>query len=641
LQLRFEHQAKPVALAAGSSYHLLSQHLLRSRDGTEALQLRLRAREFPITIELDWRLRPGFSPVETRYTLTNGSRESLIVSRLDTFYHDLARPNGLSLEYVHKGTAFPGTLKVNEDSLGEGETRVLHTSPSETGDMVDSVPWFLLDRGQGRGGLMYAWAFSDTGQFEVAPGADRLQVTGGLAADHFEEVLLSGRTLRSPKGYFGPYAGTPDDAANEWHRFLGQHASLAASDKHSPAVDYNTWYSLGLAVDEVSCMRQLRAAADMGADVFHLDAGWYRAPGDWHPDPKRFPHGLRPLVEEAHRRGMKFGLWVAFTQISETLLKKHPDWVTTPGARIDPHRPFSFRTLTICLGNPAARAWIRHELDRIVTDYGIDLLEYDQPMIEECHVPTHGHQANDGTFAATLGFYELYDGLHRRFPRLMLENCMDGGHIMDFGVLKRTSFTSITDMTDPLHNRIAVYGATYPWPAAACETYMKDTRDVPPEYLFRSFMMGRWTLSADVAGWDAQTREIARRHIALYKQLCPLIRDGDVYHILPQATGREWDGLEYFDRRHGEGVVFVFRPRSPVALQRIHLAGLGTGNYEVRFEGGQGSTLLSASALQSEGLEVALPSPYSAAIVHLRRVSPAMPVLARRLTPAFGHPSPR
>ena len=50
-------------------------------------------------------------------------------------------------------------------------------------------------------------------------------------------------------------------------------------------------------------------------------------------------------------------------------------------------------------------------------------------------------------------------------------------------------------------------------------------------------MTGRWTISADVAAWDARTREIARHHIALYKQLCPLIRDGDVYHILPQATG--------------------------------------------------------------------------------------------------------
>ena len=46
------------------------------------------------------------------------------------------------------------------------------------------------------------------------------------------------------------------------------------------------------------------------------------------------------------------------------------------------------------------------------------------------------------------------------------------------------------------------------------------------------------------AGWDDATRETARRHIRLYKRLRPILRDGDVYHVLPQATGHAWDGLD-------------------------------------------------------------------------------------------------
>src|SRR5712692_2794524 len=41
LQLGFQHQEKAVALADGSSYHLLSQRLIHSRDGSQALRLRL------------------------------------------------------------------------------------------------------------------------------------------------------------------------------------------------------------------------------------------------------------------------------------------------------------------------------------------------------------------------------------------------------------------------------------------------------------------------------------------------------------------------------------------------------------------------------------------------------------------------
>jgi hypothetical protein len=630
-QAEFRDAGDRFTLTGRSEYDLLSQRVTRDGDGTQELRLRARSRRHPMEFSFYWRLRPGLSPIEKWYTVTNRGREPITLLRMDTFSHQVESREEQTVWYVHKGTAAPGTLQVSQSPLADGQSQALLCSASEAHDLMESVPWFLLDRGEERGGLLFGWAFSGDGRFDIARSAGTTAVTGGLRPDEFKHRLLPGRTLLAPAGLFGPYAGSPDDGANEWHRFLQRHWSPAAAASRTPRVDYNTWFSLGLAVDEASCLRQLRAAADLGAEVFHLDAGWYRAPGDWHPDPKRFPHGLRPLVEEAHRRGMRFGLWVAFAQIGEAMLKKHPDWITTPGKQIDPHRPFSYRTLTICLGNPAARAWIQRELERIVTEYGVDLLEYDQPIIEECTATNHGHDPGGGSYAATLGFYELYDWLHQRFPHLMLENCMDGGHIMDFGVLRRTSFTSITDFADALHNRIAVYGATYPWPAAACEMYMKDSHSLPAEYLFRSFMMGRWTISADVATWDRETRETARHHIALYKQLRPLIRDGDVYHILPQATGRQWDGLEYYDRRRGEGVAFLFRPRSPQDRQQVKLAGLEAADYEVRLEGQSAGRRMTGLALEHEGMEVTLPEMNSAAIIHLRKL-PWTPSLLARLS---------
>jgi alpha-galactosidase len=632
-QVQFLHIGDRFTLTGRSEYDLLAHRLTHESDGSQLLRIRVRARQYPLELELYWRLRPGLSPIEKWYTVTNRGKEPITLLAMDTFSHQVQIGDGQTVWYVHKGTAAPGTLQVSQSPLADGQSQSVLCSAEETHDLMESVPWFLLDRGNGQGGLLFGWAFSAEGRFDITREAGTARVTGGLRPDTFKQRLMPGATLAAPTGFFGPYAGSTDDGANEWHRFLQRYWSPAAAGSLTPRVDYNTWYSLGLKADEASCLRQLRAAADLGAEVFHLDAGWYRAPGDWRPDPKRFPHGLRPLVEEAHRRGMRFGLWVAFTQIGEEMLKQHPVWITTPGQQIDPHRPFSYRTLTICLGNPAARAWIQRELERIVTEYHVDMLEYDQPIIEECTARNHGHDPGAGSYAATLGFYELYDWLHLRFPRLMLENCMDGGHIMDFGVLRRTSFTSITDFADALHNRVAVYGATYPWPAFACETYMQDNRRLPAEYLFRSFMMGRWTISADVAAWSPETRETARHHIALYKQLRPLIRDGDVYHILPQATGRQWDGLEYYDRRRGEGVAFVFRPRCPHERQAVKLAGLEPADYEVQIEGQSASRRLTSVSLEQEGIEISLPERNSAAIIHVRRLPWTPSLLARLVEP--------
>ena len=55
----------------------------------------------------------------------------------------------------------------------------------------------------------------------------------------------------------------------------------------------------------------------MKPDFWWIDAGWYECGdswgnyGSWHPDPKRFPRGLRPVADEAHALGMKLIAWFA------------------------------------------------------------------------------------------------------------------------------------------------------------------------------------------------------------------------------------------------------------------------------------------------------------------------------------------
>lgn len=70
-----------------------------------------------------------------------------------------------------------------------------------------------------------------------------------------------------------------------------------------------------------------------GWNHFAMDAGWELGRGDWEPDPGKFPNGLKPIVDEAHRRGMTAGLWIdPFTVGKDSALAKaHPEWLTAPG----------------------------------------------------------------------------------------------------------------------------------------------------------------------------------------------------------------------------------------------------------------------------------------------------------------------
>jgi alpha-galactosidase len=67
--------------------------------------------------------------------------------------------------------------------------------------------------------------------------------------------------------------------------------------------------------------------------VFQIDDGWERAVGDWEIDIRRFPHGLRPLVEKIEAAGLIPGLWLAPFLVTKKarLFKEKPGWLLRDG----------------------------------------------------------------------------------------------------------------------------------------------------------------------------------------------------------------------------------------------------------------------------------------------------------------------
>ncbi len=114
-------------------------------------------------------------------------------------------------------------------------------------------------------------------------------------------------------------------------------------------------------------------------------------------------------------------------------------------------------------------------LERVAGELQLDHLEHDQSILQTCRRDFHGHSPDAGTYEQTLAYCQLHEDLLRRHPDLVLENCMGGGNILDFGVLQRFHLFSLTDVYDPLGNRKALYGATYPFPARYGEGYMLVT----------------------------------------------------------------------------------------------------------------------------------------------------------------------
>ena len=80
-------------------------------------------------------------------------------------------------------------------------------------------------------------------------------------------------------------------------------------------------------------------ATKLGVDMFLLDDGWFankyprssdhQGLGDWEETAGKLPNGVGRLVEEAQKKGIKFGIWIEPEMVNpkSELYEKHKDWV--------------------------------------------------------------------------------------------------------------------------------------------------------------------------------------------------------------------------------------------------------------------------------------------------------------------------
>ena len=92
---------------------------------------------------------------------------------------------------------------------------------------------------------------------------------------------------------------------------------------------YTSWYNYYQNISEDIIMRDLDALDDR-FNVFQIDDGYETFVGDWFDiDAKKFPNGLKPIVDKIHEKGYKAGIWLApfVAERKSRLFKEHQDWI--------------------------------------------------------------------------------------------------------------------------------------------------------------------------------------------------------------------------------------------------------------------------------------------------------------------------
>jgi hypothetical protein len=612
-----------------------------------------------------WRARADHGPLEHSVSIQNLSSETVWLPALSSLQFDWEIGAGTALRrfWVEKGADSPSAEGTHFDALRDGDSWE-GTSSTYARPMAhqarEMIPYVLVEEaGQPQRGWYAGIEFSGRTRISLERQGTSLRADAGLnpLPGPYKTRVPAGGTFETPTVFIGAFEGGPDGAGNILRRWVRAELNnpRTVRDPSYPLLVNNSWGS-GMAVNEALAQRMMVESAQLGLEMFHLDAGWFRDVGDWRANPEKFPHGIASVADFAHGHGLKFGLWMDWTQAGTSHApgalsvddSATRDWlIADPPAGWQHREPF--KGITIDLGAPAAKAWAAQELERVVSDYHLDMLEQDGYLVaqgsvradhlaappepatlrtfeDSGYVWVEGSNSTDVSYHATQAYYDIYEQLRARHPDLLLELCNDGGRMVDFGSAAHGDYFSITDTYDPLSNRRAFYDASHVLPPAMLESYVAKfpaPRIENFRYALRSGMLGWFSLMLDASQWTAEQRREARREFALYKTaLRPLIREADLYHVAPRPDGVHWDGIEYYSAKLRRGVLYAFRGAKDQATHRFQLLGLTRSRrYRVHFQDHASTEVQTGEALMKAGVDVALPLPLSSELVFLQEIS--------------------
>ncbi|MDP4188379.1 MAG: alpha-galactosidase [Bacteroidota bacterium] len=407
-------------------------------------------------------------------------------------------------------------------------------------------------------------------------------------------ILYPGEKIRTPLCGLMFWEGEDRMTGhNQFRKFILSHHSRKLNGKFAeyPISGGFNWGD-PYPCNEYSCLTEDYACAlinrykrfGITPEVFWLDAGWYKGcsetgwganVGNWNVDKDRFPNGLKPVSDAAHRIGAKFMVWFEPERVHEgtAIDKEHPQWLLRlPG---NDNRLFN-------LGNPQARIWLTDLITNLMKENGIDYYRQDFNI----H-PVDFWKNNDQPNRIGMteiryveGLYAFWDSILVRFPNALIDNCASGGNRLDLETVSRSAPLWRTDYGygEPNGYQCHTYGLNFYLPLSGTGLYRTDP------FSFRSSMGSAVVLNWKLTNNDMSIPEM-QQCVADFKRLRPYYY-GDYYPLTSpeNITGDEvWLAYQMNRPDQKDGIIVAFRRKNNRETSiRVFLKGLDPGmNYEL------------------------------------------------------------
>jgi alpha-galactosidase len=350
------------------------------------------------------------------------------------------------------------------------------------------------------------------------------------------------------------------------HRWVRRNAVRDGDDLRPIVV--NNWEATFFSFDTERIVGLIDRTADLGADLFLLDDGWFgnshprdddtAGLGDWQVNEAKLPQGLDPLIERAGERGVRFGLWVEPEMVNprSDLYAEHPDWVVGQPGRsprrmrdqfvLDTLQPavatFALDVIDKVLSSNPGITYLKWDANRYLTDPGSPALNRDR-------------QANYWVDQAR-ATWSLMEAIAARHPEQTLMLCASGGGRVDLGSLRWFHEVWLSDNTDPLDRVRMQWAASHFLPANVVAAHVTRLGHRPLAFGCAVAMSARFGFDLDLADLSADESSICQRAVELYRDVRPVVQRGDLWRLIPPG---ERAALAYVSSDGRRAVVFGFQ----------------------------------------------------------------------------------
>ncbi len=486
-----------------------------------------------------------------------------------------------------------------------------------------------------------AWSGDHRLMVETLPSGQRMAIAGILLAPG-EIVLAPGTSFETPTAY-ACFSGDGLNGISEaFHPFVRANVLPPRTDSVR-RVHFNSWEAAYFSFDETSLKDLASAAADIGAERFVLDDGWFAGRrddtsslGDWRVDRQRFANGLTPLIKHVHGLGMDFGLWIEPEMVSPNsdLYRQHPDWcVHAPGAA----RPTMRNQLWLDMSRDDVRDHLFGQINTLLSEYDIAYLKWDCNRFQ-FPATSRGAPASS---RIVRGAYALLDRLRSTHPKVEIESCASGGARMDLEIMKRVTRVWPSDTTDAIERIRIQRWASLILPLETIGAHVGPSpnpitgRALPMAFRGRVAMFGHFGVEMDPRQLNTSDRDTLVAHIALYKRHRSLVHHGR------QLRWRTDDGAEAnicVSESADEALACVCRidaadhpETAPVRIPGLDRA----ASYRITLPvpwpevaqrrlhdpaAWRRGRTMSAQILQEVGLRLPLADPHTAWLIHFERI---------------------